>query len=84
MAARTPKKKKTPPAKKVAEIVKRFAAGVRNRRAALNLSQHALANKTGYSVSYISMLERGQRTPPLDTLEVVAKGLDCNPTYLIG
>jgi transcriptional regulator with XRE-family HTH domain len=40
-----------------------------------NLTQTALAKKTGLSVSYISMLERGQRSPPLDTIEVLAKVL---------
>ena len=48
-----------------------------------NLSQESLAQKTGLSVSYISMLERGQRTPPLDTLEALAKGLGVSPLTLI-
>jgi len=37
------------------------------------LSQDALATKAGISVSYVSMLEREQRSPPLDTLESLAK-----------
>jgi transcriptional regulator with XRE-family HTH domain len=48
------------------------------------LSQEALAHKASLSVSYISMLERGQRTPPLETLEVLAKALAVNPLNLLG
>jgi len=29
----------------------------------------------GISVSYVSMLERGQRSPPLETIEKMAKAL---------
>jgi transcriptional regulator with XRE-family HTH domain len=47
------------------------------------LSQEAPAKKSGISVSYVSMLERGQRTPPLDTLEALAKALKVSPLYLL-
>ena len=47
------------------------------------LSQETLAGKAGLSISYISMLERGQRTPPLDTLESLAKALGVGPASLI-
>lgn len=46
------------------------------------LSQQALAKKARVSVSYVSMLERGLRIPPLDTLEVLAKALGVAPLYL--
>ena len=46
------------------------------------LSQQALAKKARVSVSYVSMLERGTRVPPLDTLEVLAKALGVAPLYL--
>ena len=48
------------------------------------LSQEAVAHKAGISVSYVSMLERGQRTPPLQTLEVLAKALAVSPLALLG
>jgi len=38
-------------------------------------SQEALAHRAGISVSYVSMLERGQRSPPLETLEILAHAL---------
>ena len=48
-----------------------------------NISQQAVAKKARVSVSYISMLERGQRTPPLETLEVLAKALGVAPLDLL-
>jgi transcriptional regulator with XRE-family HTH domain len=35
------------------------------------------------SVSYISMLERGQRSPPLETLDALAKALRVSPLELL-
>ncbi len=59
------------------------AQNLRIVRTQRKLSQEALAAKAGISVSYVSMLERGQRTPPLDTLEAVAKALAVSPLYLL-
>ncbi len=56
---------------------------LRTVRAHRKLSQQAVANKARVSVSYISMLERGERTPPLETLEALAKALDVSPLYLL-
>lgn len=44
-------------------------------RKELELTQESLAAKCDLSVSYISMLERGQRSPPLSTLGVLAAAL---------
>lgn len=52
-------------------------------RAHRKLSQQAVAAKSKLSVSYISMLERGARTPPLETLEILAKALAVNPLDLL-
>ncbi len=59
------------------------AQNLRTVRAQRKLSQEALAAKARISVSYVSMLERGQRTPPLDTLEIIAKALGVSPLYLL-
>lgn len=64
----------------LAEIVARNLQAV---RIAQGLPQHVLARRARISVSYISMLERGERTPPLDTLEAVAKALKVSPLYLM-
>lgn len=64
----------------LAEIV---TQNLRAVRIAGGLSQQGLAKRAGVSVSYVSMLERGQRTPPLQTLEALAKALKVSPPYLM-
>jgi transcriptional regulator with XRE-family HTH domain len=61
----------------------KFAAHLKFERLRRKLSQETLAGKAGLSVSYISMLERGQRSPPLDTLEALAKALGVSPASLL-
>jgi len=56
----------------LANIVAENLLAARSQR---KLSQQTVADKAKLSVSYISMLERGERTPPLETLEVLAKAL---------
>ncbi len=67
----------------MAGLADKFAVNLKNERLRKKLSQEALAAKAGLSVSYISMLERGQRTPPLDTLESLAKALSVSATSLL-
>ncbi len=66
------------------DLLTRFAGNVRRLRARKKLSQKALADKIGISVSYVSMLERGQRSPPLETIEKMAKALGVPPANLLG
>jgi transcriptional regulator with XRE-family HTH domain len=66
------------------DLLSRFAANVRRLRAKKKLSQKALADKVGISVSYVSMLERGQRSPPLETIEKMAKALGVPPSAMLG
>ena len=66
------------------DLLTRFAGNVRRLRAKKKLSQKALADKVGISVSYVSMLERGQRSPPLETIEKMAKALGVPPASLLG
>jgi transcriptional regulator with XRE-family HTH domain len=66
------------------DLLTRFAGNVRRLRAKKKLSQKALADKVGISVSYVSMLERGQRSPPLETIEKMAKALGVPPGALLG
>lgn len=64
-------------------LADKFAVNLKSERLRRKLSQEALAAKAGLSVSYISMLERGQRAPPLDTLESLAKALSVAPVSLL-
>ena len=66
------------------DLLARFASNVRRLREKKKLSQKALADKVGISVSYVSMLERGQRSPPLETIEKMAKALGVPPAALLG
>lgn len=66
------------------DLLTRFAGNVRRLRAKKKLSQKSLADKVGISVSYVSMLERGQRSPPLETVERMAKALGVTPANLLG
>jgi transcriptional regulator with XRE-family HTH domain len=63
-------------------LLARFAGNVRKLRSKKGLSQRALADAVGISVSYVSMLERGQRSPPLDTVERMARALRVTPGSL--
>jgi transcriptional regulator with XRE-family HTH domain len=65
------------------DLLTRFATNVRKLREKKKLSQKALADKVGISVSYVSMLERGQRSPPLETIEKMAKALGVPPAALL-
>jgi len=68
------------------------AARLRQLRTAQtpHVTQDQLAEKTGLSISYISMLERGERSPTLDTLATLATALgvslgdlfDTNPAHV--
>jgi transcriptional regulator with XRE-family HTH domain len=64
-------------------LTRRFAGNVRRLRSKRKLSQKALADKIGISVSYVSMLERAQRSPPLETIEKMAKALGVTPANLL-
>ena len=64
-------------------LTRRFAGNVRRLRSKRRLSQKALADKIGISVSYVSMLERAQRSPPLETIEKMAKALGVTPANLL-
>ncbi|HVP68488.1 MAG TPA: helix-turn-helix transcriptional regulator [Anaeromyxobacteraceae bacterium] len=65
------------------DLLARFASNIRRLREKKKLSQKALADKVGISVSYVSMLERGQRSPPLETVEKMAKALGVSPPSLL-
>src|SRR5262245_51434074 len=52
-----------------------FAKLLRRLRRAAHLTQEELAEKSGYSPDYVSMLERGLRAPAPLTIDVLAKAL---------
>ncbi len=61
-----------------------FAERLRTRRIELGLTQEELAEKERVTVGYISLLERGGRSPPLERIESLATSLEVDPLYLLG
>jgi transcriptional regulator with XRE-family HTH domain len=59
------------------------AENLRTTRLRQKLSQEQVAERCCLSISYVSMLERGMRVPPLDTLETLAKALGVHPVELL-
>jgi transcriptional regulator with XRE-family HTH domain len=65
------------------ELSDTFASVVEKHRKAKRLSRSALASKAGLHQTYIGLLERGQRSPNLDTAQAIAKGLGVSLSRLI-
>jgi transcriptional regulator with XRE-family HTH domain len=59
------------------------AENLHTSRLQQKLTQEDVAQAAGMSVSYISMLERGERSPPLETLDALAKALRVSPFELL-
>jgi len=47
------------------------------------ISQEQLGFESGYHRTYISMLERGKKSPSLKTIFQLSKALDVNPSVII-
>lgn len=56
-------------------LKKDVGSNVRTHRKASGLTQEELAKKAGISVSYVSLIERGGRLAPLDTLYSIGAAL---------
>jgi transcriptional regulator with XRE-family HTH domain len=52
-----------------------FSEVVKRNREAKKLSKAALAKKAGLHQTYIGLLERGERSPNLDTAKAIADAL---------
>lgn len=65
------------------ELSDSFASVVEKHRQAKGLSRSALASEAGLHQTYIGLLERGQRSPNLDTAQAIARSLGCSLSQLI-
>lgn len=61
----------------------RFGDAIRQRRRELGLSQEELADRASLHRTYVSLLERGRRTPTLTAVESLAIALETSMTALI-
>ena len=60
----------------------KFARQLRRLRKARGLTQRDLAG-TSLSVSYVSLLEAGKRTPTPETIRILADALSCDVHELV-
>jgi transcriptional regulator with XRE-family HTH domain len=65
------------------DALKIFGASLREIRRGSRRTQVQLARELGVSVSYVSLLERGERNPPLSRLLQIAAVLDTTPVRLV-
>jgi transcriptional regulator with XRE-family HTH domain len=66
------------------EVREQFARNLRHYRDAAGLSQEALANVCDLHRTEISLLERCKRSPRLETIVVLSRGLRLSsPTLLL-
>jgi transcriptional regulator with XRE-family HTH domain len=57
------------------DVRARFAANLREQRGRAGLSQEALADRCDLHRTEISLLERSLRSPRLETIVILARGL---------
>jgi len=69
--------------KKQPTLEEAFAEILRVRRKELGLSQQKLSEKTGISANFISCCERKLQQPSLNTIFLLAYGLEMEPSKLI-
>ena len=65
------------------EVRKQFAANLRRERDEAGLSQEALADICDLHRTEISLLERCKRSPRLETIVILARGLEVPPSALL-
>lgn len=64
-------------------LLKSFGLVLRSLRQEGGLSQEGLGFKSGYHRTYISLLERGQKSPSLQTIFSLSVALNIDPAELI-
>lgn len=66
------------------DVREQFAANLRRHRTRVGLSQEALADACDLHRTEISLLERRKRSPRLETIVILARGLGLSsPTELL-
>ena len=63
--------------------LKRFGKSLQAQRKRSGLTQEQLAELCEFDPTYISLLERGLRNPPLSTVVALAKHVGCKVSDLV-
>ena len=72
------------PTQKILEnLLAKLGQSIRDRRLAKKLSQEALAEIADFDRTYISLLERGKRSPSFSNLCRIAAALETTPSELL-
>lgn len=66
-----------------ASLKRKFGALIRSKRDAGGLTQEDLAHKAGIHRTYLSLLERGLRTPTIEVVRLLAKALKTTMTAIM-
>ncbi|MBE7075098.1 MAG: helix-turn-helix transcriptional regulator [Clostridiales bacterium] len=61
-----------------------FSERIKELRLENNLTQDALALKTGISQSAIANWENGKKSPSIESIVILAKFFKCSSDYLLG
>ena len=62
---------------------RRFAESLRETRRQAKISQEELAERAGLHRTYISQLERGLKSPSLDVIVALTRGLRITPLEFV-
>ena len=65
------------------EIARRIGRKIRLKRKRDDSTQHQVALAAGISVSFLSMIERGERLPTIETLYRLADALKMKPARFL-
>lgn len=65
-------------------LAKSFGQALRQLRLGRGMSQEGLGFESGYHRTYISLLERGKKSPSLQTIFRLAKALRVEPSEMLG
>jgi transcriptional regulator with XRE-family HTH domain len=65
------------------QFLQRLGDRIRDRRAAMNLTQAALADKCGLHRTFVGSVERGERNLALISLRKIANALRTTPAELL-
>jgi transcriptional regulator with XRE-family HTH domain len=69
--------------RKSLSIEKSFGLRLKAKRGVLGASQEELADRSGLHRTYVSQLERGLKSPSLNTLYALASALEVDVTDLV-